>query len=169
MFHRHNVSSHLDKTSAYGVRVIHYDNVPRNLSNMDQEFHLQICKGWSLLCIWVLWFFVMHNIELKNWVGNVQYTTSRQHKYFPSIPSHLKIPKATTYLELKGGCCMCTLSIILGSIVKIVTCGWEKFTWSGWWESLLALGGQSIGRLEAPQTSSPSRCSRRFVKDDPNV
>jgi hypothetical protein len=129
-FHWRNVSSHLDKTSAYGGRVIHCDIVPKNLSNMEQELHLQICKSWSLLYIWVLWFSAMHNIELKNWVGNVQYATSHQYKYFPSTPSHLKIPKVTTYLELEGGCCMCTLSILLGSIVRTITRGWKKFTWS---------------------------------------
>jgi hypothetical protein len=45
MFHRRNDSSHLDKTNAYGAQMIRYDIVPRNLSNMEQEFHLQICKG----------------------------------------------------------------------------------------------------------------------------
>jgi hypothetical protein len=30
-------------------------------------------------------------------VGNVQYTTGRQHKYIFFTPSHLKIPKVATY------------------------------------------------------------------------
>jgi hypothetical protein len=32
-------------------------------------------------------------------VGNVQFTTSHQHKYFPSIPSHLKIPKVNKHWD----------------------------------------------------------------------
>jgi len=43
--HQHNGSSHGDKTNAYGALVIHYDIVPRTLSNMEHEFHLHICKG----------------------------------------------------------------------------------------------------------------------------
>jgi hypothetical protein len=30
---------------------------------------------------------------LQNWVGNVQYATNHQHKYFPSTIGHLEIPK----------------------------------------------------------------------------
>jgi len=37
MFHRRNNSSHLDKTNAYGARMIHYDIVPINLSNMGKS------------------------------------------------------------------------------------------------------------------------------------
>jgi len=73
--------------------MIYYEIVPKTLSNMEQEFHLQICKGWLLLCIWTPWFFGAQNIELHNWMGNIQSTTSHQHKYFPSIPNHFKIPK----------------------------------------------------------------------------
>ncbi len=29
-----------DKTSVYGVQVIHYDTIPGNLSNMEHESHL---------------------------------------------------------------------------------------------------------------------------------
>jgi hypothetical protein len=43
----------------------------------------------------------MQNIELQNWVGNLQYVTTYQHKYFPSIPRHLKIPKVATYWNEK--------------------------------------------------------------------
>jgi hypothetical protein len=64
---------------------------------------------------------------------------------------------------------MCTLSTILGSSVGMVIHGRDKFTRSGRWESLLTLGGQSIGHLEDPKTSSPLRCSRRFVKDHSDV
>jgi hypothetical protein len=39
--------------------VIRRDIQPRNLSNMELEFHLLICKCWSLLCFWALWFFGM--------------------------------------------------------------------------------------------------------------
>jgi len=39
----------------------------------------------------------MHNIELQNGVGNLQYTINHQHKYFPSTPSHLEIAKVATY------------------------------------------------------------------------
>jgi hypothetical protein len=39
-------------TNAYGAWVIWCDIIPRILSNMEQEFHLQIYKGWSLFCIW---------------------------------------------------------------------------------------------------------------------
>jgi hypothetical protein len=60
--------------------MIRYDIVPINLSNMEQEFHLQIYKGWSLLYIWTPWFSTVENIEFQNWVGNVQYTTGCQHK-----------------------------------------------------------------------------------------
>jgi hypothetical protein len=44
-----------------------------------------------------MWFFVVHNIELQNWVGNIQYAIGRQHEYFPSTPGHLGIPKVATY------------------------------------------------------------------------
>jgi hypothetical protein len=40
MFHRRNDSSHMNKTNAYGARMIHYDVVTRNLNNMEHEFHL---------------------------------------------------------------------------------------------------------------------------------
>jgi hypothetical protein len=69
--HWRNDSNHLDKTNAYGARVIHCDIVPKNLNNMEQKFHLQICKGWSLLRIWALWFSIVQKIKLKNWVGNL--------------------------------------------------------------------------------------------------
>jgi hypothetical protein len=97
MFHQHNNSNHLDKTNAYGFPMIYCDIVPKNLNNIEQKFHLQMCKGWSLLCIWMLWFFIVQNIELQNWVGNVQYAINHQHKYFPSTPSHLEIPNVATY------------------------------------------------------------------------
>jgi hypothetical protein len=37
----------------------------------------------------------VQNIELHNWVRSIQYATNHQHKYFPSILGHLKIPKVT--------------------------------------------------------------------------
>jgi hypothetical protein len=40
MFHRCNDSNHLEKTNAYGSRMIHYDIVPKNLSKMEHDFHL---------------------------------------------------------------------------------------------------------------------------------
>jgi hypothetical protein len=33
------------ETNAYDARMICYDIVPRNLSNMEQEFHLQIGRS----------------------------------------------------------------------------------------------------------------------------
>ncbi len=45
LFHRHNGSNHLDKTNAYDAIVIQYEIIPRTLSKMEHEFHLQICKG----------------------------------------------------------------------------------------------------------------------------
>ncbi len=79
-----NCSTHttaqIIKISVYGVWVVHYDIQPKNLNNMEHEFHLLICKGWSLLYIWTLWFFGVQNIELQIWVDNIQYTTSHQHK-----------------------------------------------------------------------------------------
>jgi len=73
--HLHNGSNHRNKTNAYGALVIRYEIAPKTLSNMEQEFHLQICKGWYLLCIWTSWF-----SKTQNWVGNVQSTISHQHK-----------------------------------------------------------------------------------------
>ncbi len=43
--HLHNGSNHRNKTNAYGALVIRYEIAPKTLSNMEQEFHLQICKG----------------------------------------------------------------------------------------------------------------------------
>jgi len=40
MFHQCKDSSHLDKTNACGVQVIHYDIIPKNLNNMEHKFHL---------------------------------------------------------------------------------------------------------------------------------
>jgi hypothetical protein len=40
MFHQPKNSSHLNKTNAYGVKVIHNDIIPKNLNNMEYEFHL---------------------------------------------------------------------------------------------------------------------------------
>jgi hypothetical protein len=45
----------------------------------------------------------------------------------------------------------------------------EKNSRSRRWEFSSTLGGQSAGPLVDPNTSSPSMCKRRFVKDDPNV
>ncbi len=59
----------------------------------------------------------VQNIELHNKVGNIQYATGCQHKYFFSIPGHLEIPKGNNLLELEGGCCMSTSFVILGSII----------------------------------------------------
>jgi hypothetical protein len=39
----------------------------------------------------------MQNIELQNWVGNIPYAISHQHKYFPLTLGHHEIPKETTY------------------------------------------------------------------------
>jgi hypothetical protein len=44
MSKRYNGSSHRDKTSVYGAQVICYDIGPKNLINMEQGFHLHICK-----------------------------------------------------------------------------------------------------------------------------
>jgi hypothetical protein len=55
---------------------------------------------------------------------------------------------------------MCTLSIILGSIARIVTHAEEKFTLLERWELMSALRGQLANRLEDPKTSSPLRCNR---------
>jgi hypothetical protein len=44
MSYQYNSSSHRNKTGVYGVQVIHYDIGPKNLNNMEQGFHLQICK-----------------------------------------------------------------------------------------------------------------------------
>jgi hypothetical protein len=40
MFHQRNNSSHLEKTNAYGFRMICCDIVPKNQNNMEHEFHL---------------------------------------------------------------------------------------------------------------------------------
>jgi hypothetical protein len=40
MFFWHNDSNHLDKTNAYDSQVIHCDILPKNMSNMEHEFHL---------------------------------------------------------------------------------------------------------------------------------
>jgi hypothetical protein len=45
----------------------------------------------------MLWFFGVQNIELHIWVGNIQYTTGHQHKYFPSTLGHLKIEKVANH------------------------------------------------------------------------
>jgi hypothetical protein len=42
--HQHNSSSHWDKTNVYGAQVIQFNIVPKNLNNMEQNFHLHICK-----------------------------------------------------------------------------------------------------------------------------
>jgi hypothetical protein len=54
------------KTNVYGSWMIYCDIIPTNLNNMEQEAHLQICKAWSFICIWVSWFFALQNIELQN-------------------------------------------------------------------------------------------------------
>jgi len=35
MFHQPKDSSHLNKTNAYGVNVIHYDIIPKNMNNIE--------------------------------------------------------------------------------------------------------------------------------------
>jgi len=55
---------------------------------------------------------------------------------------------------------MCTSSIILGSIARIVTRAQEKFTQLERWELMSALGGQLANCLEDPKTSSPLKCNR---------
>jgi len=40
MFHQRNNSGHLDKTNVYGVWMIYCDIIPKNLNNMEHEFHL---------------------------------------------------------------------------------------------------------------------------------
>jgi hypothetical protein len=57
--HWHNSSSHWDKTNVYGAQVIQFNIVTKNLSNMEQKFHLHIRKDWYLLCISTPWFFGM--------------------------------------------------------------------------------------------------------------
>jgi hypothetical protein len=64
---------------------------------------------------------------------------------------------------------MCTLSITLGLVARTIIRGQEKFTRSRQWESLSTLGGQLVGHLEDPKTSSPLRRGRQFVKDELDV
>ncbi len=121
-----------------------------------------------MICIWAQCFFGVLNIELQNWVGIVQYATSHQDKYFPSILGHLEIP-SNKLRGPKGDCYMHTSFTLLGTIVRTVIRGWDKFTQLGWWESLSMLKGQSAGHLAESETSSPSRCGKWFVKEDSNM
>jgi hypothetical protein len=80
--------------------------------------------------IWRPWFFGVLNIELQIWMGNVQYTTSHQHKYFPSTLGHceaflhtfnMKICTHKTHLEVEL-LCSCSLTS------KVVQCNAMRFT-----------------------------------------
>jgi hypothetical protein len=78
----------------------------------------------------------VQNIELQNWVGNIQYATSHQHIIsFTSSPF-----REHKFLETNDDYCMHISLTILGSIARTITCGQEKFTQLGQWESLFAQG-----------------------------
>ncbi len=105
----------------------------------------------------------MLNIKLHIWMGNVQYAISHQQNTFlHSRPR--QDSKGNESLEPDGGCWMC-----IPPQNRVKELEQEKFTQLGQWESSFALRGQSVGCLVDQNTSFPSRCERRFVKDDPNV
>jgi hypothetical protein len=70
-------------------------------------------------------------LQCKTLNSKIGWATSTQIFSFNSRPP--QDTKGRKLLELEGGCCMCTLSITLGSIARTIIHKQEKFTWSKRW------------------------------------
>jgi hypothetical protein len=109
----------------------------------------------------------------KHWIVDLGRQRSIRHwpstQIFSFNSGPLWFSKGNESLEPDGGCWTCTSSTISGSGPEMDSHGQEKFTQSGQWEFSSKPRGQLAGHLEDPNTFSPSRCGRWFVKDDPDV
>jgi hypothetical protein len=64
---------------------------------------------------------------------------------------------------------MHTSFTLLNTSARMIIHGWKKFTQLGQWESFYSLRGQSTSCLVDPKTSFPSRCNRKFIKENFDV